>query len=615
MCYLKNMSLSHGIDIIKSYARNMPVSPGVYQMHNKNGDVLYIGKAKALKNRVTSYTQPNRAPIRIQRMIAQTDHMRFTITETEAEALLLEQTLIKSKKPPFNVLLRDDKSFPYIVLDTSHEFPSIRKHRGKRDKSKTYFGPFASAKAVNQVLTDIQRGFQIRNCTNSYYDARKRPCLQYHIKRCSAPCVNKVTRGEYAQQVKDVNAFMRGDNDSLKTTIQKQMQEASEAMAYERAAQLRDRLQALSYVQNQRLNISIDEKNMDIFVLSRRESISAMCVFFIRNGRDYGHASFYPKHDSEQSDAQLMQEFMVQFYTNRPLVPNIMVSHAPDEQEIVEEALSKLADHKVSINQPQRGRKKKYLEQCVKTTDAQLAMQMAQTKVNDELLSKLAGIYGGHKPPERIEIYDNSHIQGAFKVGAYVVYDEGGFNKKEYRQYNITETDTGDDFAMMREVMRRRIAKIKDGGVSPDLMIIDGGKGQLSQVLNMMEQDWIDTEDKPAIIAVAKGVDRNAGREVIHTVEGDEIRLEKNDPVLHFIQRLRDESHRFVIGRHRLKREKSISQNDLGGLPQIGPMRKKALLQSFGSAKAVRSAGVKALQQVEGISKALAEQIYKYYHE
>ncbi len=616
MRYLKTMSLENGVTIIKSFAQRLPDSAGVYQMHNEKGEYLYIGKAKSLKKRVVNYTRPNALPVRLQRMIAQTTTMEFTLCETEVDALILEQALIKAKKPRYNILLRDDKSFPFMMLDPSHDYPRITKHRGKQDKGKIYFGPFASAHSMNRALLDIQKSFMIRNCTDSYFANRKRPCLQYHIKRCTAPCVGKVTKDAYAQQIKDALSFIEGDDDRLQKDLQVQMQAASDALAYERAAQLRDRIEALRFVQGHSDQTRLPYSDVDIFAFARKGSISVMRVTFIRRGKEYGHTSFYPNHDDETLDHDLMRDFIMQFYTNRSLPRNILVSIQPSELDVLEKALVQMAEHKVDIVCPMKGVKKNYLDQCMKTAMADMAMHVAHTKVTQGLLDQLGALVGLEYAPTRIEIYDNSHIQGAFKVGAYVVYDENGFNKKDYRQYNITETDTGDDFAMMREVMRRRILKINEGGTPPDLMIIDGGKGQMTQIIEIMDEFWGDDSVKrPAILGVAKGVDRNAGREILHFINRAELSLDRKDPLLHFIQRLRDESHRFVIGRHRTKREKSIESNDLGNLPQVGAVRKRALLAHFGSAKAVRNAGVKELQAVEGVSKTLAENIYKYYHE
>ncbi len=609
------MSLENGVKVIKSFAQRMPDTPGVYQMHNENGDYLYIGKAKSLKKRVVSYTRPSALPMRLQRMIAGTMTMEFTLCETETDALILEQALIKTKKPRYNILLRDDKSFPYMMMDPSHDFPSISKHRGRQDRAKKYFGPFASAYAMNRALLDIQRGFQIRNCTDGYFANRNRPCLQYHIKRCTAPCVGKVTKEDYAQQLNEALAFIEGDDDTLQKKLRGQMEHASEALEYERAAQIRDRIEALSFIQGHNTQTRLPYPEVDVFAFAREGSISTMRVSFIRRGREYGHTSFHPSHDDTQATGALMRDFIMQFYINRSMPVTIMLSDMPEDLQLIQDALSKIASRQISVTLPLKGAKKNYLDQCMKTARADLAMHVAHTKVTDDLLQKLGALVNLPEAPTRIEIYDNSHIQGAFKVGAYVVYDEGGFNKKEYRQYNITETDKGDDFAMMREVMRRRILRINEGGVAPDLMIIDGGKGQMTQIMEIMDEFWARDEARPAILGVSKGVDRHAGREILHFINRSEIQLEPRDPLLHFIQRLRDESHRFVIGRHRKKREKSIDSNDLGDLPQVGAKRKKALLNHFGSAKAVRGAGVEALQSVEGVSKTLADKIYKYYHE
>lgn len=613
--YTHSMTIAAGKDIIKSFADRMPESPGVYRMLNKKGEPLYIGKARALKRRVMSYTQVDRLPTRLRRMVAETHEMTFTLTETEVEALLLEANLVKSMRPKYNVMLLDDKSFPYVVLDTGHEFPSIGKHRGSRDKTKMYFGPFASADSVNKSLLDLQRGFLVRNCADSFFANRKRPCLQYHIKRCTAPCVGMVSKEDYARQVQEAKAFLDGDTTTIKARLQEQMMAASEAQDYETAARLRDRIQALAHVQSSNAVYNKAVKEADVFVMARRGASSAISVFFIRAGRNYGHTSFYPKHDDEESNEALMSEFIGQFYAKRPVPKCVLVSDVPDEHKILEEALAVQSGHKVEICKPQRGERAQLLEWTRKTAEANLAMHISRTKAADDILEKLQNLAEMKDKPQRIEIYDNSHIQGAYKVGAYVVYRPTGFDKKQYRQYNIQTTELGDDFAMMREVLMRRAKRAGEGGESPDLMLIDGGKGQLSQVMAMLGEFWPEEVPPPTVIAVAKGPDRNAGREALHFPDGREERLAPDDPLLHFIQRLRDEAHRFVIGRHRLKREKAIEISSLDDLPNIGPARKKALLHHFGSAKATRKAGVKELSQVPGISKQLAEQIYKYYNE
>mgnify|MGYP000502892886 CR=1 FL=1 len=609
------MSLASGRAVIKSFADRMPDSPGVYRMVNAKGDFLYIGKARALKRRVMNYTQVDRLPNRLRRMVSETTDMSFVLTETETEALLLEANLVKSLQPKYNVMLLDDKSFPYLVIDTTHEFPSVMKHRGPKDKGKQYFGPFASADAVNKSWLDIQRGFMLRNCTDAFFATRTRPCLQYHIKRCTAPCVAFVDKETYGNQVAEAKAFLEGDTTTIKEKLKNKMIAASEAMDFEVAARLRDRLAAVSYVQQSNAVYQDVVGEADLFVMARSGGAAAISVSFIRAGRNYGNTTFYPKPDDEDTDAALMSTFIAQFYSERPVPKCILVSMMPDERELLEEALALRADRKVEICRPQRGERVKLLTWAQKTVDAALAMHIARTKAAAFVMQGLAELAGLEKPPSRIEIYDNSHIQGAHRVGAYVVYTPDGFDKKQYRQYNINESEGGDDFAMMREVLMRRSKRVADGGVVPDVLLIDGGKGQLSQVMAMLAEHWPEGAAYPAVIAVAKGPDRNAGREVLHFPDGREIRLESNDAVLHFIQRLRDEAHRFVIGRHRAKREKAIEINPLDDVPNIGPSRKKALLHHFGSGKAVRRASVEDLSRVEGISKALAVQIYKYFNE
>lgn len=609
------MSLARGAATIKSFADNMPDGPGVYRMINKQGEFLYIGKAKSLKKRVISYTRTDQLPTRLQRMVAETVDMTFTHTETEAEALLLEATLINSHQPRYNILFIDDKSFPLLVIDLTHDFPSIAKHRGQREKGKRYYGPFASGLAVNNTLLDIQRGFQLRNCTDSYFAARTRPCLQYHIKRCTAPCVNYVSREEYAAQVAETAQFLEGDTSTLTDKIRDQMMAASAAQDYERAGRLRDRLQAITYVRSSNIVAQQIVQDADIIVMARRADACVVTLFMVRGFRNYGHANFYPRHSEFETDSAVIERFLAQYYGAHEVPKQILMSVVLDDQDMVQDALCVRAGRKVEIIVPARGEKLKLVQWCQRTADAALAMNLAHTKASKEILASFAELADLDAPPGRIEIYDNSHIQGAFRVGAYVVYQNGGFDKKQYRTYNIKTTEQGDDFAMMREVLMRRAKRVGAGDTVPDVLLIDGGKGQLSQVTAMLDEYWPDDIPMPCIIAVAKGPDRNAGREVLHMTSGAEIRLPHDDPLLHFIQRLRDEAHRFVIGRHRSKREKAIEINALDDIPNVGASRKKALLMHFGSAKAVRTAAIEELAKVEGISTRLAEQIYKYFNE
>ena len=613
-------ALLSGADIIRGYVKILPETPGVYRMIDEAGQVLYVGKAKALKKRVRNYTNIAKLPIRLQRMVAATKTMEFVHTHTEAEALLLESNLIKKLKPRYNILLRDDKSFPYILLTGDHDFPQVLKHRGAKKRKGEYYGPFAGVGEVNRTIALLQRIFMLRNCTDSYFEARKRPCLQYHIKRCTAPCMGMVSQQEYALQISEAKSFLEGENASIQKRMAQSMDEASEKMEYELAAQYRDRIKALSAVQA-RQDINVEGlRDADVIALVQREGKSCVQVFFFRGGRNFGNRAYFPRHDREEAIESVMGAFLAQFYQNKAAPREVLVNELPVERALLEEALS--GEHKVKITSPQRGDRRRVMEFVIKNAEQSLAVNVAQKASELAMLEEVSALFNMDETPKRIEVYDNSHISGTNMVGAMIVAGEEGFNKNSYRKFNIREAGASDDFGMMREVMRRRFKKVLEGGDEietlraqgewPDLLLIDGGLGQLSSVTEVLEDYGI--LDQLCVVAISKGPDRNAGREQFHMNGRESFTLPENTAVLHYLQRLRDEAHRFVIGAHRTRRAKQITDSPLDGIAGIGAKKKKALLAYFGSGKAVAAAGVEDLELVEGVSKVLAQQIYDHFH-
>ena len=616
-------SLQDGAKLIRRLAKSLPDTPGVYRMVDKDGGVLYVGKAKSLKRRVVSYANVGKLPLRLQRMVSATVDMVFVHTHTEVEALLLESNLIKKLKPRYNVLLRDDKSFPYILMTGDHDFPMLTKHRGARKRKGDYFGPFASAAAVNRTLITLQKAFMLRNCTDSYFENRKRPCLQYHIKRCTAPCVGHVSKEEYAEQVKQAKQFLAGKSKDIQEELAAAMQEASENMEYEKAAALRDRIQALTAVQvKQDINIA-HIGDADVIGLYRADGKTCVQVFFFRAGRNYGNHAYYPRHSEDDSTGDILGAFMAQFYENKPVPPDIIVSEQPADTDLMEQAFNaKDSVHrKVHITVPQRGDRKRLVDFVVR--NAKEALERESTKLASEkkIMRAMTDLFGLEDIPNRIEIYDNSHISGTNMVGAMVVAGPEGFRKNAYRKFNIREAAAADDFAMMREVLKRRFGRaLKEGKGKgegdedwPDILLIDGGQGQYNAVKQILEDLGI--FDQLLLVSIAKGVDRNAGREHFFVAGKEPFQLPVNDPVLHYLQRLRDEAHRFAITTHRARRTKQISASPLDDVPGIGAKRKKALLLHFGSGKEVQNAGVADLQKVDGISADLAQKIYDYFHD
>ena len=615
-----------GPEVIARFLKTLPQKPGVYRMIDANGKVLYVGKAKNLKKRVQSYTRLQGHTVRIQRMISATVDMEFITTSTEAEALLLEANLIKSFKPIYNVLLRDDKSFPYILVSQEHEAPQILKHRGSRKPKGEYFGPFASAGAVNRTLNTLQRGFLLRTCSDSIYESRTRPCLLYQIKRCSAPCTGEISLESYQQLVNEASDFLRGSSDVLRKKLQNMMQEASNCLEYEKAAEYRNRLAALSQIQqNQDINIEGLEE-ADIFTAYQEGGQTCVQVFFFRIGQNWGNRAYFPRADKSIATEDILDAFIAQFYNNKPIPKLILLSHQIPSLQLLCEALSERSKQKVKILIPKRGSKAELVSHAYRNAKEALGRKLSESASQKKLLEGLAEAFNLEEAPQRIEVYDNSHIQGTNAVGAMIVATQDGFNKNQYRKFNIKSSDLtpGDDYGMMREVLTRRFKRLLNEHGSkenldsenisawPDLIIIDGGKGQLSAATSVLED--LGLEDFP-VVSIAKGPDRNAGREHFYQPNRDGFMLESKDPVLYFIQRLRDEAHRFAIGSHRARRKKSISSNPLDDIQGIGPARKKALLQYFGSAKAVSQAGITDLQNVEGISKSTAEVIYNFFHE
>jgi len=608
-----------GALVIKSYLKMLDSSPGVYRMLDAQSRVLYVGKARNLKARVSNYARMTGHSRRIARMIEDTASMMFLTTRTETEALLLEQNLIKQLKPKFNVLLRDDKSFPNILV-TGHDFPQIKKHRGAKKEKGAYYGPFASAGAVNRVLNQLQKAFLLRNCTDSQFEARTRPCLLYQIKRCSAPCVGKISAEDYAASVRDAGRYLSGKSTEIQEQLGKQMMDASEAMEFERAAALRDRIRALTQVQTAQGINPQTVTEADVIALHMEGGQACVQVFFIRANQNWGNKDFYPRVGEDVSPSEVMQAFLGQFYDQKEPARLLLLSHGIEDEDLMREALSEKLGRKVEIAVPQRGEKAELIDGAARNARESLARKMSETATQAKLLRGLAEAFGLDGPPARVEVYDNSHIQGTNAVGAMIVAGPEGYMKNQYRKFNIRgdELTPGDDFGMMKEVLTRRLKRLlkedpdRDKGLWPDLMLIDGGAGQVSAVAEVMREQGV--EDVP-FVGVAKGVDRDHGKEEFYRTGERPFALRRGDPVLYFVQRMRDEAHRFAIGTHRAKRAKAAIANPLDEVPGVGAARKRALLAHFGSAKAVSRANLADLKAVDGVSEALAERIYAYFHE
>ena len=632
--------LARGRGVILAALATMPDRPGVYRMQDAAGGALYVGKAKSLKKRVANYTKTANLPIRLKRMVALTAEVEIVTTHTGVEALLLESNLIKRLKPRYNVLLRDDKSFPSILI-TDHEWPQLTKHRGAHSRKGKYFGPFASAGAVNNTMAVLERAFLLRSCSDTVFESRTRPCLLFQIKRCSAPCTARVSREDYAAQVQEAVDFLSGKSIEIQQRFAKRMEAASTAQDYERAALYRDRIRALSQIQaHQDINLP-GLADFDVIAAYQAGGQTAVQVFFFRGGRNYGNRSFFPKHDTQVAAADVLTAFLGQFYAAHVPPPLIVVSHKPGEQKIMEEALAKLAERRVRLLRPVRGAKLKLLRNAAENAREALGRRMSESATQRRLLERVAEVFGLDAPPERIEVYDNSHVSGAHAVGAMIVAGPDGLMKSAYRKFSIRNLETaeagepdsvqssveprhvaaakagGDDYAMIREVLTRRFARAlredpeRAGGTWPDLVLIDGGAGHLSVAGAVLADMGV---SNVPVAAIAKGPERNAGRERLFVPNRPPIVLDPQDPVLYFLQRLRDEAHRFAIGAHRAKRSKAIGHSVLDDIPGIGARRKRALLHHFGSARDVAGAGLSDLELVEGISRTVAKKIYDHFH-
>jgi excinuclease ABC subunit C len=634
-------SLAAGRDAIIHAIKEAPPRPGVYRMIDGRGDVLYVGKAKNIKKRIAAYARPTGLDTRIERMIAQTRTLEFVVTRTETEALLLEANLIKRLRPRFNVTLRDDKSFPYILITSDHWAPQILKHRGARSRPGQYYGPFASVWAVNRTVNALQRAFLLRSCSDPFFESRTRPCLLYQIKRCSAPCTKEIEFRDYAALVREANAFLSGRSKSVKDQLAAAMDNASTALDFEHAAIYRDRLAALSAIQSQQGINPRTVEEADVFAVHQQGGFTCVEVFFFRTGQNWGNRAYFPKADKSLGPGEVLSAFLAQFYDDKPPPRLILISHAIEDEALLAEALCTKSGHKVEISAPQRGEKKDLMAHALANAREALGRKLAETSSQQKLLNQLAETFDLPRPPRRIEVYDNSHIQGTNAVGAMIVAGPEGFRKKDYRKFNIrsTELTPGDDFAMMREVLERRFKRlmneappqpipvvdpavaltlpialpVEEGEESPwpDLVLIDGGLGQLNAAREVLAGLGAEVP----LAAIAKGPDRDAGRETFFLPGRDSFKLPPRDPVLYFVERLRDEAHRFAVGSHRTRRARDMREAGLQEIAGIGPTRKRALLHHFGTLKAIERASVTDLMQVEGISAETARRIYEFFHE
>jgi excinuclease ABC subunit C len=621
-------ALARGAEAIKEYWRRAPAGPGVYRMIAADGEVLYVGKARSIKKRIASYTRPEIQSGRIARMIAQTASMVFVSTETEAEALLLEANFIKQMKPRYNVLLRDDKSFPYILLTGGHRAPQLMKHRGARSIKGDYFGPFASAGAVGRTINALQRAFLLRTCSDSYFENRTRPCLLYQIKRCSGPCTHEISDADYEDLVDAARDFLSGRSRAVRERLAREMGEAADALAFEKAARLRDRIAALSAIQGEQ---SINPRTIaeaDVFAIAEEAGKFCIEVFFFRTRQNWGNRAYFPRADRSLSAAEVLDAFLAQFYVERPAPRLILLSHDIESIEPLREALSSRAGRRVAIGRPRRGEKRELVENAARNARETLSRKLADAATQEKLLAALAAAFGFDEKIRRVDVFDNSHIMGSQAVGAMIVAGAEGFMKSHYRTFNIrsAELTPGDDYAMMREVLTRRFARFSKSAKSgetvtgdvaifperPDLVLIDGGRGQLEAARRVFEELGV---EGVRLAAIAKGADRNAGRETFYIPGREPFRLPARDPALYFVQRLRDEAHRFAIGAHRAKRKREFVKSPLDEIPGVGPARKRALLNAFGTAKAVARAGLADLEKVAGVNQATARLVYEFFHE
>ncbi|MDT3685860.1 MAG: excinuclease ABC subunit UvrC [Pseudorhodoplanes sp.] len=616
-------SLAAGRAAILEHTRHAPSGPGVYRMIDANGEVLYVGKAKSIRKRIIAYTRPTGHDTRITRMIAATAAMEFVSTRTETEALLLEANLIKRLRPRFNVLLRDDKSFPYILITKDHPAPQILKHRGARTRPGDYYGPFASVWAVNRTITALQRAFLIRSCSDAVFESRTRPCLLHQIKRCSAPCTNEVSPQDYAEYVREAREFLSGRSRKVKEELAKEMQKASEQLDFERAAVYRDRLAAFSAIQSQQGINPRGIEEADVFAIHQAGGFNCVQVFFFRTGQNWGNRAYYPKADRSLSSSEVLGSFITQFYDDKPCPRLILVSEDIADCDLLAEAFTTKSGHKVDVSWPKRGERKDLVDHALANAREALARKLAETSSQQKLLTAMAETFGLPAPPRRIEVYDNSHIQGSNAVGAMIVAGPDGFQKNQYRKFNIrsSELTPGDDFAMMRQVLERRFKRLIGENAAetasgespwPDLVLIDGGLGQLNAARDILS--GLGATNVP-LVGIAKGMDRDSGRETFFIPGRTPFRLPPRDPLLYFVERLRDEAHRFAVGSHRQRRKKDIRESGLQEIPGIGPTRKRALLHHFGTLKAIERASLSDLIKVPGINSDTAQRIYNYFHE
>jgi excinuclease ABC subunit C len=607
-----------GLQVIDSVLATLPLAPGVYRMLDAKGEALYVGKARSLRKRVAAYLQVARLPERLRRMVHETRRMEIVTTGSEAEALLLEANLIKRLRPRYNIVLRDDKSYPWLVLTEDHPYPQITKHRGERRKGASYWGPFASAWAVNQTLTALQRVFLLRSCRDTVFESRTRPCLLHQIKRCSAPCVERIAREEYAELVREAKEFLSGGTPSIQRRLSREMEEAAERLEFERAAAIRDRIRGLTHVQG-RDRINMDGVgDADVVALHQMAGQSCVQVFFFRGGRNNGNRPFFLSHaTSGQAAEEVLSAFLAQLYDDLPPPPLVLVSHQPAECEVLAEALALKAGRRVEIHRPQRGDKRAILDHALINAREAIERRMAEGSAQAELLAGVARVFDLPDIPERIEIYDNSHIMGTAPYGVMVVAGAAGFLKQHYRKYGIREAKPGDDFAMMREVFERRFGRAlkedpeRESGTWPDLVLIDGGQGQLSAAREMLNEMGL--HDIP-LVAIAKGPDRDAGREWFHQPGREPFQMPARDAVLYYVQRLRDEAHRFAITTHRAGRSKQLVRSELDEIPGVGSALKRRLLNHFGSARGVRNAALEDLENAPGIGPAMARRIHGHFH-
>jgi len=615
--------LARGAAVIKAFWKHAPMGPGVYRMLNESGEVLYVGKARSIKKRILSYTAPQRLSTRIARMVAETCSMVFVTVETEAESLLLEANLIKQLKPRFNVLLRDDKSFPYILVTGDHEAPRIGKHRGARDAKGDYYGPFASAGAVTRTLSALQRAFLLRTCSDSYYANRTRPCLLHQIKRCAAPCTGEISLPDYAGLVQEARDFLSGRSRSVKHRLAREMGEAAERLEFERAARLRDRISALSAIQGEQSVNPRTVPEADVFAIHQEAGQFCIEAFFFRTYQNWGNRAYFPRADKALEPAEVLDAFLAQFYLERPAPRLVLLNMPVPSQATLAEILSARAGRRIAVGAPQRGEKKELVDNAARNARETLSRKLSETATQTKLLAALGQTFGIDHTPRRVEVYDNSHIMGTNAIGAMVVAGPEGFVKGQYRTFNIKSENLtpGDDYAMMREVLTRRFARLKRDGETaeaggfpdtPDLVLIDGGRGQFEAAREIIHGLGV---EGVKIASIAKGPDRDAGRETFFVEGGEPFKLPQRDATLFFIQRLRDEAHRFAIGTHRARRKKEFVKSPLDEIPGVGPSRKRALLQAFGTAKAVARAGLADLEKTPGVNAATARLVYNFFHE